>query len=75
MELKEAKRELERNGYQRRLMYRLSYQKDGTWKCIYFDDKDDAYTMVDAMMKVNSKVQIYRFISVNIWSWEVFIEP
>ena len=75
MELKEAKRELERNGYQRKLMYRLSYQKDDTWKCIYFDDKEEADMMVDAMMKVNSKVRIYHFISVNTWSWEVFIEP
>ena len=75
MELKEAKRELERNEYQRRLMYRLSYQKDGIWKYIYFDDKDDAYTMVDAMMKVNSKVRTYYFISVNKWLWETFIEP
>ena len=74
MELKEAKRELERNGYQRRLMYRLSYQKDGTWKHIYFDDKEEAYMMESKMMEVNKMVKIYRFISLNKCSWEIFIE-
>ena len=75
MELKEAKRELERNGYQRKLMYRLSYQKDGTWKHIYFDDKEEGYMMESKMMEVNKMVKIYRFISLNKCSWEIFIEP
>ena len=75
MELKEAKRELERNGYQRRLMYRLSYQKDDTWKCIYFDDKEEAYMMESKMMAANKMVKIYSFISLNKCSWEIFIEP
>ena len=30
-ELKEAKNTLEANGYQRKLVYKLSYQTDGTW--------------------------------------------
>ena len=50
MELKEAKNKLENEGYQRKLVYKLSYWKDGVWKNAYFDDKDDAYTMIDAIL-------------------------
>lgn len=32
MELKEAKNKLENEGYQRKLVYKLSYWKDGVWK-------------------------------------------
>ena len=74
MELKETKNTLEANGYQRKLVYKLTYQKDGTWKNAYFDDKDDAYAMVDAMQKINAKVMTYNFITVNTWRWEMFIE-
>ena len=76
MELKEAKRELERNGYQRKLVYKLSYQKeDGTWKYIFFDDKEEAYAMIDEMQKINAKVMTYHYISFNKWTWEMFLEP
>ena len=77
MELKEAKNTLEANGYDRKLVYKLSYMnmEDNTWKNVYFDDKDEAYTMVDAMQKINAKVRTYRYITVNRWRWEMFIEP
>ena len=75
MELKEAKNKLESEGYQRNLVYKLSYQKNGIWKHAYFDDKDDAYTMIDAMQKINAKVTIYTYVMLNKWSWEMFIEP
>ena len=75
MELKEAKNKLENEGYQRKLVYKLSYWKDGVWKNAYFDDKDDAYTMIDAMQKINTKVKIYTYVTLNKWSWEMFIEP
>ena len=75
MELKEAKRELERNGYQRKLVYKLTYQTDNTWKHIYFEDKEEADMMESKMMEVNKIVKIYRFISLNRCSWEIFIEP
>ena len=41
-ELEVAKETLESNGYQRQLVYKLTYQKDGTWKHIYFEDKEEA---------------------------------
>lgn len=75
MELKEAKRELEKNGYDRKLVYKLSYQKDNTWKHIYFEDKEEADAMIAKMMEINKVVKIYSYISLNRWSWEMFIEP
>ena len=75
MELKEAKNTLEANGYERRLVYRLTYQTDGTWKHIYFEDKEEADMVISKMMEVNKIVRIYSFISLNQWSWEMFIEP
>ena len=78
-ELKEAKKTLMRNGYQRQLVYRLSYMKeeDGTWmnKNAFFSDKDEAYTMINMMNEINVKIPTYRYISLNRWSWEMFIEP
>ena len=77
MELKEAKNTLEANGYERKLVYKLTYQTDGTWKHIYFEDKEEADMVISKMMEVNKKVRvrIYSFISLNKWSWEMFIEP
>lgn len=75
MELKEAKETLKTNGYERKSVYKLSYQKDGTWKNAYFDDKDEAFALIDAMQKINAKVKTYEYISLNKWSWEMFIEP
>ena len=74
-ELKEAKGVLEKNGYQRKLVYKLTYLKDNTWESIYFDNKDEAYTMIATMHEINAKVPIYSYISLNRWSWEMFIEP
>ena len=78
-EQKEAKKILMRNGYQRQLVYRLSYMKeeDGTWmnKNAFFSDKDEAYTMINMMNEINVKIPTYRYISLNRWSWEMFIEP
>ena len=75
MELKEAKNTLEVNGYERKLVYKLTYQTDGTWKHAYFEDKEEAEMMVSKMMEVNKIVQIYNYISLDKWSWEMFIEP
>ena len=80
MELTEAKRELQRNGYQRKLVYKLTYMKveeDDTWmnRSAFFDDKDEAYTMISMMNEINAKIPTYRYISLNRWSWEMFIEP
>ena len=75
MELKEAKNTLEANGYERKLVYRLTYQTDGTWKHIYFEDKEEADMVISKMMEVNKIVRIYSYISLNKWSWEMFIEP
>ena len=75
MELKEAKNTLEANGYERKLVYRLTYQTDGTWKHIYFEDKEEADMVISKMMEVNKIVRIYSCISLNKWSWEMFIEP
>ena len=74
-ELKKAKGVLEKNGYQRKLVYKLTYLKDNTWESIYFDNKDEAYTMINAMHEINAKVSTYSYITVNRWSWEMFIEP
>ena len=75
-ELKEAKGILEKNDYQRKLVYKLTYLKDNTWESIYFDNKDEAYTMIAAMREINATVtKIYSDISLNKWSWEMFIEP
>ena len=75
-ELKKAKGVLEKNGYQRKLVYKLTYLKDNTWESIYFDNKDEAYTMIAAMHEINATVtKIYSDISLNKWSWEMFIEP
>ena len=75
MELKEAKNTLEANGYERKLVYKLSYMTDGTWKHIYFEDKEEADMVISKMMEVNKIVRIYSYISLNKWSWEMFIEP
>lgn len=75
MKLKEAKNTLEANGYERKLVYRLTYQTDGTWKHIYFEDKEEADMVISKMMEVNKIVRIYSYISLNKWSWEMFIEP
>ena len=75
MELREAKNMLEANGYERKLVYKLTYQTDGTWKHIYFEDKEEADMVISKMMEVNKIVRIYSFISLNQWSWEMFIEP
>ena len=75
MELKEAKNKLESEGYQRNLVYKLSYWKNGALKYAYFDNKDDAYAMVSAMQEINAKVMTYTYITVNRWTWEMFIEP
>ena len=75
MELKEAKNKLENEGYQRKLVYKLSYMKDGTWKNAYFDDKDDAYAMIGAIQEINAKMTTYTYVTLNKWSWEMFIEP
>ena len=74
MELKEAKNTLEANGYERKLVYRLTYQTDNTWKHIYFEDKEEADMVISKMMEVNKVVKIYSYISLNKWSWEMFIE-
>ena len=74
-ELEVAKNTLEANGYERKLVYKLSYMTDGTWKNAYFDDKEEADMMVSKMMEVNTKVHIYSNISLNTWHWEMFIEP
>lgn len=75
MELREAKKALEANGYERKLVYKLSYMTDGTWKHAYFEDKEEAEMMVSKMIEVNKLAKIYSYISLNKWSWEVFIEP
>lgn len=75
MELKEAKKTLQANGYDRKLVYKLTYKTDGTWKHIYFEDKEEADMVISKMMEVNKIVRIYSFISLNKWSWEMFIEP
>lgn len=75
MDLKEAKQELEANGYEKKLVYKLSYMTDGTWKNAYFDDKEEADMMVSKMMEVNTKAHIYSNITLNKWSWEIFVEP
>ena len=75
MELKKAKNILEANGYERKLVYKLTYLKEGIWKHIYFEDKEEADMVRARMMEVNKVIKIYRFISINKWSWEMFIEP
>ena len=75
MKLKEAKNTLEANGYERKLVYRLTYQTDGTWKHIYFEDKEEADMVRARMMEVNKVIKFYRFISLNKCTWEMFIEP
>ena len=75
MELKEAKNTLEANGYERILVYKLSYRTDGTWKHIYFEDKEEADMVISKMMEVNKIVRIYSCISLNKWTWEMFVEP
>lgn len=64
--LKEAKNELEANGYERKLVYKLSYQKNGIWKNAYFDDKDEAYTMIDAMQKINANAKVKTYESISL---------
>ena len=71
MELRDAKNMLEANGYERKLVYKLTYMKDGTWKHAYFEDEEEAKMVVNKMRKT----YIYRYISLNIWTWEMFIEP
>ena len=71
-ELKKAKGVLEKNGYQRKLVYKLTYLKEGIWKHIYFEDKEEAGMMMCKMVEINKTCKIY---SLNKWSWEMFIEP
>lgn len=75
MELREAKKTLMRANYERKLVYKLTYMTDGTWKHIYFEDKEEADAMISKMMEVNKVVKIYSYISLNKWAWEMFIEP
>ena len=75
MELREAKKALESNGYERKLVYKLTYLKDGIWKHTYFEDKEEADMMIAKMMEINKECKIYSYISLNKWSWEMFIEP
>ena len=75
MELREAKKVLESNGYERKLVYKLSYMADGTWKHAYFENKEEAEMMVSKMVEANKVTKIYSYISLNRWSWEMFIEP
>lgn len=77
MELKEAKNKLESEGYKRKLVYRLTYTKDGIWENAYFTNKEDADVMVSKMMEVNKMemVEPYSYISVNKYTWEIFVEP
>ena len=74
MELKEAKRELKRNGYERKLVYKLTYKADNTWKHIYFEDKEEADMVRSRMMEINKVIKLYSFISLNRCTWEMFIE-
>ena len=75
MELRIAKKALESNGYERKLVYKLAYMTDGTWKHAYFEDKEEAEMMVSKMREINKVAKIYSYISLNIWTWEMFIEP
>lgn len=75
IELIEAKNTLEANDYERRWVYKLTYQKDNTWKHIYFEDKEEADMMMTKMMEINKEDKIYSYISINKWKWEMFIEP
>ena len=75
IELIEAKNTLEVNDYERRWVYKLTYQKDNTWKHIYFEDKEEADMMMTKMMEINKEDKIYSYISINKWKWEMFIEP
>ena len=75
MELREAKKALESNGYERKLVYKLSYMTDNTWKHAYFENKEEAEAMISKMMEVNKVAKIYSYISLNKWTWEMFIEP
>ena len=74
-ELEVAKNTLEANGYERKRVYKLTYQTNNTWKHIYFEDKEEADAMIAKMMEVNKVDKIYSYISLNKWSWEMFIEP
>ena len=65
MELEEAKNTLEANGFERKLVYKLTYQKDDTWKHIYFEDEEDAEIMVSKMIEVNKVDQIYNYVSLK----------
>ena len=65
MEFKEAKNTLEANGFERKLVYKLTYQKDDVWKHIYFEDEEDAYMMINKIMEVNKVDQIYNCVSLK----------
>ena len=74
-ELEEAKGVLEKNGYQKKLVYKLSYQKNGIQENAYFDDQDEAYTMIDAMQKINAKVLTYSYITVKKYTlWRLKLQ-
>ena len=75
MEVEEAKKILMKADYERQFVYKLSYQKNGNWKYIFFTDKEEAEMMIDTMMKINTKVETYKYISLNKFKWEMFIEP
>ena len=40
-----------------------------------FEDEEEAIEIVDKMMEVNEVTKIYSHISLNKWSWEMFVEP
>ena len=65
MEFEEAKNTLEANGFERKLVYKLTYQKDDIWKHIYFEDEEDAKMMISKMIEVNKVDQIYNHVSLK----------
>lgn len=76
-ELKQAKQALEENDYERKLVYKVAYMKQDRWFYTYFENRDDAYVFIDAMERQNgsSDDRIYKYITLNRFSWEMFIEP
>lgn len=76
-ELRQAKEILEGNDYERKLVYKVAYIKDGKWFHSYFENNDDANMFIGAMKRWNqeSDEHIYKCIMLNSFSWEMFIEP
>lgn len=75
-ELRDVKERLEDFNFERKLVYKVSYIKDNEWEYTYFTNKDDAMVFVNALKDYNHKAneEIYRCVSLNKWSWEMFIE-